>query len=63
MNEHSFMKRAAAAAKISSGALDEMATSGMLSRRRHPLEHDADPVIDLFLHGVGDRTRPVGDAA
>ena len=54
---------ATAAAKILFGALDEMATNWMLSRRRYPLENDADTVIDLFLHGVGDRTRPVGGAA
>ena len=54
---------ATAAAKILFGALDEMATNWMLSRRRYPLENDADTVIDLFLHGVGDRTRPVGGVA
>ena len=54
---------ATTAAKILFGALDEMATNWMLSRRRYPLENDADTVIDLFLHGVGDRTRPVGGAA
>jgi TetR/AcrR family fatty acid metabolism transcriptional regulator len=54
---------ATAASKILFGALDEMATNWMLSRRRYPLENDADTVIDLFLHGVGDRTRPVGGVA
>src|SRR5215510_15122444 len=40
------------AAKIFFGALDEMATNWMLSRRRYALEADADPVLDLFLNGV-----------
>ena len=44
---------ATTAAKILFGALDEMATNWMLSRRRYALEKDADTVIDLFLHGVG----------
>lgn len=48
------------AAKILFGALDEMATNWMLSRRRYALERDADTVIDLFLHGVG---APDGGAA
>lgn len=51
-----------AAAKILFGALDEMATNWMLSRRRYPLENDADTVIDLFLNGVTDRA-PAGGAA
>ena len=54
---------ATTAAKIFFGALDEMATNWMLSRRRYPLEHDADTVIDLFLHGVDERSRPVGGTA
>jgi TetR/AcrR family fatty acid metabolism transcriptional regulator len=44
--------RPTTAAKILFGALDEMATNWMLSRRRYPLAADADAVIDLFLHGV-----------
>lgn len=51
---------ATAAAKILFGALDEMATNWMLSRRHYPLENDADTVIDLFLHGVGDRSPAIG---
>ena len=43
---------ATTAAKILFGALDEMATNWMLSRRRYPLVADADAVIDLFLNGV-----------
>ena len=50
---------ATTAAKILFGALDEMATNWMLSRRRYPLEADADAVIDLFLNGVH---RHPGDA-
>jgi TetR/AcrR family fatty acid metabolism transcriptional regulator len=34
------------------GALDEMATNWILSRRRYSLEGDAEPVLDLFLSGV-----------
>lgn len=40
------------AAKVFYGALDEMATNWVLSRRRYALESDADAVVDLFLHGV-----------
>lgn len=54
---------ATTAAKILFGALDEMATNWMLSRRRYPLENDAETVIDLFLHGVGDRSSAVGGTA
>ena len=34
------------------GALDEMATNWMLSRRRYALASAVDDVIDLFVHGV-----------
>jgi hypothetical protein len=40
-----------------------MATNWMLSRRRYALEGDAETVVDLFLHGVGDRTRAAGGVA
>jgi TetR/AcrR family fatty acid metabolism transcriptional regulator len=40
------------AAKVLFGALDEMATNWILSRRRYPLVADADAVVDIFLHGV-----------
>ena len=40
------------AAKVLFGALDEMATNWILSRRRYDLAADADAVVDLFLHGV-----------
>lgn len=39
-------------AKVLFGALDEMATNWILSRRRYPLTADADAVVDLFLNGV-----------
>jgi TetR/AcrR family fatty acid metabolism transcriptional regulator len=40
------------AAKVLFGALDEMATNWIVSRRRYDLAADADAVVDLFLHGV-----------
>lgn len=40
------------AAKALFGALDEMATNWMLSRRRYVLADMAEPVVDLFLKGV-----------
>jgi TetR/AcrR family transcriptional regulator, fatty acid metabolism regulator protein len=40
------------AAKVFFGALDEMATNWILSRRRYSLEADADAVVDLFLNGA-----------
>ena len=43
------------AAKVFFGALDEMATNWILSRRRYSLESDAEPVLDLFLRGVSTR--------
>jgi TetR/AcrR family fatty acid metabolism transcriptional regulator len=43
------------AAKILFGALDEMATNWILSKRRYSLEADADIVVDLFLHGARAR--------
>jgi 3-hydroxyacyl-CoA dehydrogenase len=39
-------------AKMFFGALDEMATNWILSRRRYSLEADADLVVDLFLRGA-----------
>lgn len=44
--------RATIAAKIFFGALDEMATNWILSRRRYSLAGEADTVVDLFLNGV-----------
>jgi len=38
--------------KILFGALDEMATNWILSKRRYKLAPLADQVLDIFLHGV-----------
>ncbi len=38
--------------KILFGALDEMATNWILSKRRYKLAPMADQVLDIFLHGV-----------
>jgi TetR/AcrR family fatty acid metabolism transcriptional regulator len=40
------------AAKIFFGALDEMATNWILSRRRYSLAAQADEVVDIFVNGV-----------
>jgi TetR/AcrR family fatty acid metabolism transcriptional regulator len=40
------------AAKVFFGALDEMATNWVLSRRRYSLVADAEAVVDLFANGV-----------
>lgn len=42
-------------AKILFGALDEMATNWILSKRRYKLAPMADEVLDLFLHGASAR--------
>jgi TetR/AcrR family fatty acid metabolism transcriptional regulator len=39
-------------AKILFGALDEMATNWILSKRRYKLAPMADQVLDVFLNGV-----------
>jgi TetR/AcrR family fatty acid metabolism transcriptional regulator len=41
------------AAKVFFGALDEMATNWMLSRRRYDLAGDADAVTNLLIGGLG----------
>ena len=46
---------ATTATKIFFGALDEMATNWMLSRRKYALTVEADAVVDLFINGVGRR--------
>jgi len=43
------------AAKVFFGALDEMATNWILSRRRYSLESHADAVVDLFVNGARAR--------
>ena len=47
--------KATSVAKMFFGALDEMATNWILSRRRYNLESDADTVVDLFLDGARAR--------
>jgi TetR/AcrR family fatty acid metabolism transcriptional regulator len=47
--------KATVAAKMFFGALDEMATNWILSKRRYPLEGDAADVVDLFLAGAQRR--------
>lgn len=42
-------------AKVLFGALDEMATNWVLSRKRYSLVSTADPVLDLFLNGIRDQ--------
>jgi TetR/AcrR family fatty acid metabolism transcriptional regulator len=44
--------KATAMAKMLFGALDEMATNWILSRRRYSLEADAATVVDLFINGA-----------
>ena len=44
--------KAKLAAKVLFGALDEMATNWILSRRRYKLAPMADQVLDIFLEGV-----------
>jgi TetR/AcrR family transcriptional regulator, fatty acid metabolism regulator protein len=41
------------AAKLVFGALDEMATNWILSRRRYALANEADAIVDLFVGGLG----------
>ena len=43
---------ATSAAKMLFGALDEMATNWILSRRRYSLAGEADRVVDVFLDGA-----------
>ena len=46
------------AAKVFFGALDEMATNWILSRRHYALADDADAVVDLFFHGLQGAQAP-----
>lgn len=41
------------AAKLFFGALDEMATNWILSRRKYALASEADAIVDLFIGGLG----------
>lgn len=43
------------AAKIVFGALDEMATNWILSRRRYALAQQADEIVDLLVDGLATR--------
>ena len=43
------------AAKVLFGALDEMATNWILSRRKYSLVAEADAIVDVFVGGLGDR--------
>ena len=40
------------AAKLFFGALDEMATNWILSRRKYSLAAEADAIVDLFVGGL-----------
>jgi len=62
---------ATTAAKVLFGALDEMATNWMLSRRRYSLAAEADVVVELIAHGLAapppprdraDKTKPGASA-
>lgn len=44
---------ATTATKMFFGALDELATNWMLSRRKYDPTAEADAVVDLFINGVG----------
>jgi TetR/AcrR family fatty acid metabolism transcriptional regulator len=41
------------AAKVFFGALDEMATNWILSRRRYALAAQADEIVDILVGGFG----------
>jgi TetR/AcrR family transcriptional regulator, fatty acid metabolism regulator protein len=43
------------AAKLFFGALDEMATNWILSRRKYPLASEADAIVELFVGGLAQR--------
>jgi TetR/AcrR family transcriptional regulator, fatty acid metabolism regulator protein len=43
------------AAKLFFGALDEMATNWILSRRKYSLAAEADAIVELFVGGLGAR--------
>jgi len=48
------------AAKIFFGALDEMATNWILSRRRYALANEADEIVDLLVGGLASATAAKG---
>jgi TetR/AcrR family transcriptional regulator, fatty acid metabolism regulator protein len=45
------------AAKLFFGALDEMATNWILSRRKYSLAAEADAIVDFFIGGLGTGRR------
>src|SRR2546423_2127530 len=47
--------KAKVAAKILFGALDEMATNWVISKRRYQLEPMAEVVLDVFLNGISSK--------
>jgi TetR/AcrR family fatty acid metabolism transcriptional regulator len=47
--------KATTAAKVLFGALDEMATNWILSRRKYSLEAEAEVIVDLFINGARAR--------
>jgi TetR/AcrR family fatty acid metabolism transcriptional regulator len=50
------------AAKVLFGALDEMATNWILSKRRYSLVGEADAVLDILLNGLtGPTTKAAKD--
>jgi len=49
---------ATTATKMFFGALDEMATNWMLSRRKYDPTAEADAVVDLFINGVTTQMTP-----
>jgi|SRR5689334_20709696 TetR/AcrR family fatty acid metabolism transcriptional regulator len=46
------------ASKLFFGALDEMATNWILSRRRYAPAADADAIVDIFVGGIRGRRAP-----
>jgi TetR/AcrR family fatty acid metabolism transcriptional regulator len=46
---------ATVAAKVFFGALDEMATNWVLSKRRYSLSAEGDAVVEIFVGGIGAR--------
>ena len=48
------------AAKLFFGALDEMATNWILSRRKYSLVAEADAIVDLFVGGLAQRSTVAG---
>ena len=44
------------AAKLIFGALDEMATNWILSRRRYSLAGESDAIVDFLVGGLGQRS-------